>query len=88
MKMETGTDLSELQAEHLAKILFTKAHALCHDVNLTTKSANHLDVVIGFSTADILWYEPFAQKYNRINKNVSLLTIEKKKKGASDTFRV
>lgn len=43
---------------------------LCHDVSLSTKSTSHLDVVMGSSVADILWYEPFSQKYNRINKNV------------------
>ncbi len=54
----------------MTKLLFTKAHALCHDVNLTTKKFNHLDVVIGFSTGDIIWYEPISQKYARLNKNV------------------
>ena len=24
----------------------------------------------GFSSADIIWYEPMSQKYSRINKNV------------------
>ncbi|KAI9769068.1 MAG: hypothetical protein M1840_004419 [Geoglossum simile] len=55
--------------DYLAKILFTKAHALCHDVNAITRSSNHLDVVIGFSTGDIMWYEPISQKYARLNKN-------------------
>ncbi|KAL1388623.1 WD40-repeat-containing domain protein [Phyllosticta capitalensis] len=55
--------------EHLTKILFTKAHALCHDVNRVTKTSNHIDVVLGFSTGDIIWYEPMSQKYARINKN-------------------
>jgi hypothetical protein len=59
------------QVESLTKILFTKAHALCHEVNSMTKSATHLDVIIGFSTGDIIWYEPMSQKYARINKNVS-----------------
>lgn len=59
-----------LQDEHLTKILFTKAHALCHDVNRVTKTSNHIDVVLGFSTGDIIWYEPMSQKYARINKNV------------------
>ncbi|KZF21121.1 putative catabolite repression protein creC [Xylona heveae TC161] len=63
-------DLSSSQkAEQLTKILFTKAHALCHDINILTKSSTHLDVVLGFSSADIIWYEPMSQKYARINKN-------------------
>lgn len=55
--------------EHLTKILFTKAHALCHDVNKVTKTNSHIDIVMGFSTGDIIWYEPMSQKYARINKN-------------------
>lgn len=60
-----------MQEEHLTKILFTKAHALCHDINAITKGPTHIDVVLGFSTGDIIWYEPISQKYVRINKNVS-----------------
>ena len=58
------------QAEHIVKILFAKAHVLCHDINLFTKSPNHLDVIMGTSSADIMWFEALTQKYNRINKNV------------------
>ncbi|KAF2641179.1 WD40 repeat-like protein [Massarina eburnea CBS 473.64] len=60
---------SSTKEEHLTKILFTKAHALCHDVNQITKGPNHIDIVMGFSTGDIIWYEPMSQKYARINKN-------------------
>ncbi|KAH7070153.1 WD40-repeat-containing domain protein [Paraphoma chrysanthemicola] len=60
---------SPTKEEHLTKILFTKAHALCHDINQITKGPNHLDIVMGFSTGDIIWYEPMSQKYSRINKN-------------------
>lgn len=63
-------DLSVPNAqEHLTKILFTKAHCLCHDVNLVTKSPNHIDLILGFSTGEIIWYEPISQKYTRLNKN-------------------
>ncbi|KAF2123257.1 catabolite repression protein creC [Lophiotrema nucula] len=55
--------------EHMTKILFTKAHALCHDINQITKGPGHIDIVMGFSTGDIIWYEPMSQKYARINKN-------------------
>lgn len=64
---------SPTKEEHMTKILFTKAHALCHDVNLTTKGPGHIDVIMGFSTGDIIWYEPMSQKYARLNKNVSVL---------------
>lgn len=53
------------------KILFTKAHALCHDFNDFSKTAAHLDVIIGFNTADLIWYEAMTQKYARLNKNAS-----------------
>lgn len=53
----------------MTKILFTKAHALCHDVNQFTKSTSHLDVVLGFNSSDLIWYEPISQKYARLNKN-------------------
>ncbi|EAS35894.3 catabolite repression protein creC [Coccidioides immitis RS] len=56
----------------LAKILFMKAHMLSHDVNVVTKSVSHLDVIMGSSTGDIIWYEPMSQKYARINKNASI----------------
>ncbi|KAJ4350436.1 uncharacterized protein N0V89_009057 [Didymosphaeria variabile] len=60
---------SPTKEEHLTKILFTKAHALCHDVNQSTKGPGHVDIILGFSTGDIIWYEPMSQKYTRINKN-------------------
>lgn len=60
---------SKIKDEPLAKILFTKAHMLCHDVNELTKTTSHIDVVMGSSASDIIWYEPITQKYARINKN-------------------
>lgn len=63
-------DLSAAKkADNLTKVLFTKAHALCHSVNQITKSASHMDIVMGFSTADLIWYEPLSQRYSRLNKN-------------------
>lgn len=60
------------QQDYLTKILFTKAHCLCHDVNDHTKSMAHIDVVMGFSTGEIIWWEPISQRYTRLNKNVRL----------------
>jgi len=60
---------SSIKGEPLTKILFTKAHMLCHDVNQLTKDDTHIDVVMGSSASDIIWYEPMSQKYARINKN-------------------
>lgn len=61
---------SPSKADYLTKILFTKAHCLCHDVNKTTKSPAHIDMVMGFSTGEIIWWEPISQRYTRLNKNV------------------
>lgn len=60
---------SATKQEHLTKILFTKAHCLCHDINTVTKSLSHIDLIMGFSTGEIIWYEPITQKYTRLNKN-------------------
>ncbi|TVY30983.1 putative catabolite repression protein [Lachnellula hyalina] len=60
---------SPQKAEHLTKILFTKGHCLCHDINQVTKSQSHIDLIMGFSTGEIIWYEPISQKYTRLNKN-------------------
>ncbi len=51
------------------KILFAKAHILCHDINSFTKGPNHVDVILGASTGDIVWFEAYSQKYVRVNKN-------------------
>lgn len=62
--------LTHPQQDYLTKILFTKAHCLCHDVNAVTKSASHIDVIMGFSTGEVIWWEPISQRYTRLNKNV------------------
>lgn len=55
--------------DQLSKMLFAKGHCLSHDINMVTKSLNHIDLVLGFSTSDILWIEAISQRYSRINKN-------------------
>ena len=42
---------------------------LCHDINEYTKSPSHVDLILGSSAGDIIWYEPMSQKYARLNKN-------------------
>lgn len=59
----------------MTRIFFGSAHPLCHDINEFSKTTNHLDVIIGFSTSDIMWYEPISQKYSRINKRACLLLV-------------
>jgi len=63
------TDSMEGKQTNWTKIMFAKAHPLCHDLNEATKSSQHMDVVIGTNLADILWYEPVSQRYSRLNKN-------------------
>lgn len=55
--------------EELSKILFTKSLPLCHDLNLTTRSAQSMDLVLGMSTGDAIWLDAVTNKYNRLNKN-------------------
>jgi hypothetical protein len=67
-----GAHTDSHQADYLTKILFTKAHCLSHDVNRVTKSSTHIDLIMGFSTGEIIWWEPITQRYTRLNKNVWL----------------
>lgn len=60
---------SATKSDPMTKILFTKAHMICHDVNPISKHSTHIDVVMGSSASDLIWYEPMSQKYARINKN-------------------
>ena len=57
----------------IAKLVFTKAHPTCHDINQYTRTHDHIDVIIGFSTGDIIWFECFSQKYMRLNKQVPFI---------------
>ncbi len=41
--------------EALARVAFA-AHPTCHDVNHSTASHEHLDIVIGFQTGDLIWF--------------------------------
>jgi len=53
--------------EPLARVTFT-AYPTCHDVNPTTASSDRLDVVIGFNTGDLVWFDPMSSRYSRLNK--------------------
>ncbi|CAG8551522.1 2620_t:CDS:2 [Diversispora eburnea] len=75
----------------LSKFNFTK-HPICHDVNQLTRSCDHLDVIIGFSSGDVMWVDPFCNKYNRLNKqgliNSSAVTMMKWMPGSDHLFMV
>ncbi|KAG9226594.1 hypothetical protein CCMSSC00406_0006181 [Pleurotus cornucopiae] len=51
----------------LARITFS-AYPTCHDVNNSTASSERLDVIIGFNTGDLVWFDPISSRYCRLNK--------------------
>lgn len=63
--LPTGSD----KKDPLSKILFTKSHPLCHDVNQFTRTSHGVDIVLGMSSGDAVWLDACSNKYNRINKN-------------------
>ncbi|ORZ38874.1 WD40-repeat-containing domain protein [Catenaria anguillulae PL171] len=59
--------------EHDSKTIFSRLHFIraiptCVVVNPTTVSADRVDVILGFATGDLFWYEAIHHRYNRINK--------------------
>jgi hypothetical protein len=44
--------------EPYARITFS-AYPTCHDVNLATVAPDRVDIIIGFSTGDIVWFGTF-----------------------------
>ncbi|KAI1296068.1 hypothetical protein EDD11_007606 [Mortierella claussenii] len=69
----TWSDLGQNSnvGEPLSHISFARAFPTTHDVNILTRSCDYLDVIIGFSTGDIIWFNPFSNKYSRLNKQVT-----------------
>ncbi|KAF9278024.1 hypothetical protein BGZ74_003202 [Mortierella antarctica] len=68
----TWSDLGQKPNEPLSHISFTKAFPTYHDVNVLTRSCDSLDVIIGFSTGDIIWFDPLCNKYYRLNKQATI----------------
>lgn len=66
---DTASLASATKHEPLSKLLLTKSHPLCHDINLMTISHSNVELAIGTSAGDILWADMVSNKYNRINKN-------------------
>ncbi|KAF9227756.1 WD40 repeat-like protein [Gyrodon lividus] len=64
---EVGTKVKE----PLTRISFS-AFPTCHDVNSLTASPVRLDVVIGFNTGDLVWFDPMSSRYGRLNKQGSI----------------
>ncbi|CAO3597832.1 unnamed protein product [Absidia cylindrospora] len=72
-------DASCQPMEPLSRIIFAQAYPTSHDVNLLTRGSDHLDIIIGFTSGDIIWFDPLCNKYGRINKgglmNASSITM-------------
>ncbi|KZV96164.1 WD40 repeat-like protein [Exidia glandulosa HHB12029] len=51
----------------LARITFS-AYPTCHDINMETVAPDRLDVIIGFSTGDLIWFDAISSRYARLNK--------------------
>lgn len=54
--------------ETLVKLTFA-AFPTHVSINHYTASSNSLDVVIGFSTGDLIYFDPFCARYTRLNKS-------------------
>lgn len=67
------TEAGNKAKEPLARIFFS-AHPTCHDVNQTTVSQERIDVIIGFNTGDLLWFDPISSRYGRLNKQGRICT--------------
>ncbi|KAF9357123.1 hypothetical protein BGX26_004240 [Mortierella sp. AD094] len=86
----TWSDLGQKPNEPLSHITFAKAFPTSHDVNILTRSCDSLDVIIGFSTGDIMWFDPLCNKYYRLNKQAiikdSAVTMIKWMPGSESQF--
>lgn len=56
--VEVGSKLKE----PLARVTFT-AFPTCHDVNPATASSDHLDIIIGFNTGDLVWFGKLSETF-------------------------
>ncbi|KAI8584751.1 hypothetical protein K450DRAFT_217839 [Umbelopsis ramanniana AG] len=85
-------DAASKPKEPLSRIIFSKAYPTSHDVNLLTRGYDHLDVIIGFSSGDCIWFDPLGNKYFRLNKggllNSSAVTMIKWIPGSESMFMV
>lgn len=61
------TEAGVKSKEPLSRITFS-AYPTCHDVNFATVSSERIDIVIGFSTGDLVWFDPISSRYGRLNK--------------------
>ncbi|QRW14357.1 catabolite repression protein creC [Ceratobasidium sp. AG-Ba] len=58
----------DVSGKHKASLPSLGTYPSCHAVNTLTSSSTCLDVIIGFNTGDLVWFEPMSSRYVRINK--------------------
>lgn len=63
---------SNFYREPIFTWVFRNTGITCVTANNFTASAGHIDVLIGFSTGDIIWWEIMSNKFSRINKSGSI----------------
>ncbi|KII89190.1 hypothetical protein PLICRDRAFT_40829 [Plicaturopsis crispa FD-325 SS-3] len=64
-------EMGSKSKEPLTRITFS-AYPTCHGVNTSTASPEHIDIVIGFNTGDLVWFDPTCLRYTRLNKQGSI----------------
>ncbi|KAG8897152.1 hypothetical protein FRB99_008394 [Tulasnella sp. 403] len=53
--------------EPLVRVTFS-AWPTCHAINQNTASSAGVDIIIGFNTGDLMWFDPLTTRYVRLNK--------------------
>ncbi|KAJ3362234.1 hypothetical protein GGF32_006265 [Allomyces javanicus] len=56
----------------LWRIQFIRAIPTCHAINPTTRAPGRMDLIVGFHTGDLMWYDAVHHRYHRINKQGAL----------------
>ncbi|GAA5848601.1 hypothetical protein JCM8547_004569 [Rhodosporidiobolus lusitaniae] len=62
------SDVGTGKKEPLSKIIFS-TFPTCIDANQHTASHQQVDILIGFSSGDIVWVDPLTARYSRFNKS-------------------
>ncbi|GAA5885477.1 hypothetical protein JCM6882_009635 [Rhodosporidiobolus microsporus] len=67
-KTVVWSEIAKGKKDALSRIIFA-SFPTCIDANQHTASNTQVDVLIGFSTGDILWMDPLTARYSRFNKS-------------------
>ncbi|KAG5638975.1 hypothetical protein H0H81_008195 [Sphagnurus paluster] len=65
----------------LSRITFSH-HPTCHDVNTSTASPEHLDVIIGFNSGDLVWLDPVTSRLHikfPMHRNGTIIVYDKER---------